>query len=85
MKSTDSTNPTMADNIFSDEMERHAMICDKCYYLSGCEELPDINGRCSNYLKDGEILFSHDLTLNPTDSIVYDYDLIKDVLDIDSP
>ncbi|MGD8763851.1 MAG: hypothetical protein PVG87_16185 [Desulfobacteraceae bacterium] len=75
----------MADNIFSDETERHEMICDKCHYQSGCEELPDKNGRCSDYLKDGEIIISDDLTLNPSDSIVYDYDLIKDVLDVDSP
>ena len=60
------------------------MICDKCYHRSNCEELPDKNGRCGNYLKDGEILFSDDLKFNPTDTISYDYDLVKRVLDIET-
>ena len=61
------------------------MICDKCYYRSSCEELPDKNGRCSNFLKDGNIFFSSELKFNPTDAIAYDYDMIKSVLDIESP
>jgi hypothetical protein len=60
------------------------MICDNCYYRNSCEELPDKNGRCSNFLKDGKIIFSSDLKFNPTDAIAYDYDLIKRVLGIES-
>ena len=36
-------------------------------------------------IEDGDILFSDHLTLNPTDSIVYDYDFMKDIIDKDSP
>ena len=61
------------------------MICDKCHYSSGCEEMPDRNGRCSDYLKDGDILISDDIILNPTDSFVYDYDFMKDILDKEFP
>ena len=56
------------------------MLCDNCYNRSNCEELPDKNGRCANYLKDGEICFSGELKFNPCGNVVYDYDMIKKVL-----
>ena len=58
------------------------MVCDNCYHRFSCEELPDKNGRCRNYLKDGDIFFSDDLKFNPTDTIAYDYDSIKRFLDV---
>jgi hypothetical protein len=60
------------------------MICDQCYYRSDCEEIPDQNGRCSNYLKDGDISCSDDFIINPTDTMEYDYDVIKKVLNATS-
>ena len=55
------------------------MICDKCYQRSNCEEMPDKNGRCSDYLKDGEIVLSDEIELNPCDTVEYDYDYFKDL------
>ena len=55
------------------------MICDKCYHRSNCDELPNKNGRCMEYLKDGEIVLDKEVTLNPTDTIEFDYDLIKNL------
>ncbi len=55
------------------------MICNNCYIRSNCEALPDKDGRCRNYLKDGEICFSDELKFNPSGSVVYDYDVIKKV------
>ena len=45
------------------------MICDKCYHRCDCEELPDKNGRCSEYLKDSEIISDEEMKLNPTDTV----------------
>ena len=67
------------------EWRKTKMICDHCFYGSVCKEIPDNNGRCSNYLKDGEISFSDDLKFNPSDTLAYDYDLIKRFMDIESP
>ena len=60
------------------------MICDKCYHRSNCEELPDKNGRCSEYLKDGEIIFDEEMKFNPTDTIEYSYDHLKNSLKMKS-
>ena len=59
------------------------MICDNCYHRVNCEDLPDRNGRCRNYLKDGEICFSDELKFNPCGNVVYDYDMMKKVLGSD--
>ena len=59
------------------------MICDHCYNSVNCEELPDRDGRCRNYLKDGEICLSDELKFNPCGTVVYDYDMIKKVLGSD--
>ena len=53
------------------------MICDKCYHRSNCEEMPDKNGRCSEYLKDGEIIFDEQTKFNPSDTMEFDYDQLK--------
>ncbi len=53
------------------------MICDECYQRSNCEEMPDKNGRCSTYLKDGEIVFGDEMKFNPSDTIEYDYNLLS--------
>ena len=55
------------------------MICDECHHRSSCEEMPDKNGRCSNYLKDGEIVFGEEMKFNPSDTLEYDYDFLKQV------
>ena len=60
------------------------MICDKCYHQSNCEELPDKNGRCSEYLKDDEIIFDEEMKLNPTDTIEYNYDHLKNAYKMES-
>ncbi len=59
------------------------MICQICYNRSNCEALPDKNGRCRNYLKDGEICLSDELKFNPCGSVVYDYDVIKKIFNSD--
>ena len=59
------------------------MICDNCYHRDNCDELPDLDGRCCNYLKDGEICFSQDLKFNPCGNVVYDYDMMKKMLGSD--
>ena len=59
------------------------MICDKCYHRCNCEELPDKNGRCNEYLKDGEIIVDEEMKLNPTDTID-NYDRPKNSLKIKS-
>jgi len=46
--------------------------------------MPDKNGKCNNYLKDGVIIFNDDLKFNPTDTIEYDYNVIKRALDVNS-
>jgi hypothetical protein len=45
------------------------MICDKCYHRRECQELPDKNGRCSEYLKDSEIISEEEMKLNPSDTV----------------
>jgi hypothetical protein len=57
------------------------MLCDNCYHQANCEDLPDKNGRCKNYLKNGEIIISDELKFNPCGNQVYDYDMMKEVLD----
>lgn len=59
------------------------MICDHCYNRANCEELPDKDGRCTNYLKNGEICLSRELKFNPCGNVVYDYDMIKKIIDPD--
>ena len=66
------------------ERRKVGMICDNCYHRFNCEEIPDKKGRCSNYLKDGEIFFSKEMKFNPSDTIVYDYDLIRRIFDMNS-
>ena len=39
--------------------------------------MPDKNGRCAEYLKDGEIIFDEETKFNPTDIIEYNYDQLK--------
>ena len=56
------------------------MICDNCYHRDNCDELPDLDGRCRNYLKDAEICFSDNLKFNPCGTVVYDYDMMKKLL-----
>ena len=53
------------------------MICDHCHHRFTCEEIPDKNGRCSDYLKDGEIVFDDEIKFNPSDTVEYDYDHFK--------
>lgn len=53
------------------------MICDNCYHRSNCEELPDKNGRCSEYLKDGIIIFDEEMKFNPTDTVENNHDYLK--------
>ncbi len=53
------------------------MICDQCYHRSNCEDMPDMNGRCSEYLKDGEIIFDEETKFNPSDTIEFNYDHLK--------
>ena len=60
------------------------MICDECHQRSNCEEMPDKNGRCSNYLKDGEIVFGDEMKFNPSDTLEYDYDLLRKISDRES-
>jgi hypothetical protein len=59
------------------------MICDNCYHQTNSEELPDKNGSCRNYLKDGENTFNDELKFNPCGNEVYDYDMMKKVLNPD--
>jgi hypothetical protein len=59
------------------------MLCDNCYHQTNCEELPDKNGRCKNYLKNGEITINDELKFNPCGNQVYDYDMMKEVLGSD--
>ena len=59
------------------------MLCDKCYHQTNCEELPDKNGRCKNYLKNGVITINDELKFNPCGNQVYDYDMMKQVLGSD--
>ena len=60
------------------------MICDKCYQRSHCEEVPDKNGRCSNYLKDGDIVFGDEIKFNPCDTVEYGYDYFKSLSKMES-
>jgi len=46
--------------------------------------MPDKNGRCGNYLKDGEIVFGDEMKFNPSDTIEYDYELLRRISDMES-
>ena len=59
------------------------MLCDNCYDQTNCEDLPDKNGRCKNYLKNGEITINDELKFNPCGNQVYDYDMMKEALGSD--
>jgi len=56
------------------------MLCENCYHQTNCEDLPDKDGRCKNYLKNGEIIISDNLKFNPCGNEVYDYDMMKEAL-----
>ena len=45
------------------------MICDECYHRCNCEEFPNKNGSCTEYLKNGEIIVDEEMKLKPTDTI----------------
>lgn len=57
------------------------MICDDCYHRSDCEKKPDENGRCSSYLKDSKVVIDDDMEVNPMDTLTFDYDDIKRMLE----
>jgi hypothetical protein len=56
---------------------KFVMICDECCQRANCEEMPDKKGRCSYYLKDGEIVLGDEIKINPSDTLEYDYDFIR--------
>jgi hypothetical protein len=53
------------------------MICDNCYHLLDCKKSPDEDGRCGEYLKDGEVEINEDVDVNPINTETFDYDDIK--------
>ena len=57
------------------------MICDDCYHRSDCEKKPDENGRCNSYLKDSKVVIDEDMEVNPMDTLTFDYDDIKRMLE----
>ena len=57
------------------------MICDDCYHHSDCEKKPDESGRCSSYLKDSKVVIDDDMEVNPMDTLTFDYDDIKRMLE----
>ena len=66
------------------------MICESCYYRSGCERTT-ADGRCDFYIKSGGVGIDGEVEVNPMDTMEYDYDDLKklfedvplDDLDID--
>ena len=55
------------------------MICNDCYHESGCEKLPDENGRCRVYIKNSKVELGEDVDVNPMDTQTFDYDDIKKI------
>ena len=53
------------------------MICNSCYHQPICEGQPGNENWCNLYLRDGEIDFGHDISLNPINMETFDYDDIK--------
>ena len=53
------------------------MICDNCYHLIDCKKSPDEDGRCNEYLKDGDVEINEDVDVNPINTETFDYDDIK--------
>ncbi len=58
-------------------MEKSKMICEKCYHHLECERVLGEDGRCSDYLKDGEVEINEDFEVNPITTETFDYDDIK--------
>jgi len=57
------------------------MICECCYYRIGCKRRPSQSDRCDFYLKNGEVGLDENLDVNPLDTMEYDYEEIKRLLD----
>ncbi|MHA2219482.1 MAG: hypothetical protein ACXACY_26530 [Candidatus Hodarchaeales archaeon] len=47
-------------------------ICKDCFHRSICKGQPNSDNQCNLYLKDGEIEFGNDISLNPTDTETFD-------------
>ena len=53
------------------------MLCENCYHKRGCLRQLQKDGRCSFYVKNGQVDIDDDIGVNPMDTITFDYDDIK--------
>lgn len=56
------------------------MICNGCYHNIGCSRKPTPDDRCDCYIKGSSIELDDNLEVNPIDTLEYDYDEIKKLI-----
>jgi len=61
------------------------MICNSCFHQSDCTGQPNDENRCHLYLKDGDIEFGDEISLNPIDTETFDYEDIERFFSNESP
>ena len=63
--------------------EKKSPICRDCYQRTACDKKKGNVERCDDYLKDSKIGLTDNVDVNPMDTLQFDYDDIKKLVDSD--